>query len=111
MGPAVAQTILQRELYVRTKFTFKFSWEYCLLDPMDIVTITDSNLGLSNYPVRVIAIEEDDKGLLAITAEELVAGVSNPPLYQNAAPSRFQPNLAVPRSRSIRRSSMSRLWR
>src|ERR1700733_6187737 len=46
MGPAIAQTILQRALYVRTKFTFKLSWEYCLLDPMDIVTITDANLGL-----------------------------------------------------------------
>ena len=50
MGPLVAQTILQRELYVRTKFKFKLSWEYCLLDPMDIVTITDAKLGLSNYP-------------------------------------------------------------
>ena len=34
--------------------------------PMDIVTITDANLGLSNYPVRIIEIEEDDKGLLVI---------------------------------------------
>ena len=74
IGPLIAQTILQRELYVRTKFTFKLSWEYCLLDPMDIVTITDSNLGLSNYPVRVIEIEEDDKGLLAFTCEELRCG-------------------------------------
>ena len=37
VGPIVAQTILQRALYVRTHFTFKLSWEYCLLDPMDIV--------------------------------------------------------------------------
>jgi hypothetical protein len=96
IGPLVAQTILQRELYVRTKFTFKLSWEYCLLDPMDIVTITDSNLGLSNYPVRIITIEEDDKGLLAITAEELVVGVSTPQFYQNASPGNFQPNQAVP---------------
>src|SRR5271165_3052872 len=44
IGPMVAQTILQRELYVRTKFTFKLGWEFCLLDPMDIVTITDSAL-------------------------------------------------------------------
>ena len=50
MAPKIAQTILQRELYVRTKFTFKLSWEYCLLDPMDIVTLTDANLGPSNYP-------------------------------------------------------------
>ena len=97
IGPLVAQTILQRELYVRTKFTFKLSWEYCLLDPMDIVALTDTNLGLSNYPVRVIAIEEDDTGLLTFTCEELVTGVSTPAFYQNASTAgSFQPNWGVP---------------
>ena len=96
MGPLIAQTILQRELYVRTKLTFKLSWEYCLLDPMDIVSITDANLGLSNYPVRVIEIEEDDKGLLSFTCEELVAGISNPGLNPNATSTGFQPNWGVP---------------
>jgi Putative phage tail protein len=96
MGPQIAQTILQRELYVRTKFTFKLSWEYCLLDPMDIVTLTDSNLGLSNYPVRIIEIEEDDKGLLAFTCEELVTGVSNPAFNPSASSTGFQPNWGVP---------------
>ena len=80
---------MQRELYVRTKFTFKLSWEYCLLDPMDIVTITDANLGLSNYPVRIIEIEEDDKGLLAFTCEEFVTGVSNPAFNPNASRDRI----------------------
>jgi hypothetical protein len=96
MGPRLAQTILQRELYVRTKFTFKLSWEYCLLDPMDIVTITDTNLGLSNYPVRITDIEEDDKGLLAFTCQELVAGVSNPAFNPGAGSTGFQPNWGVP---------------
>jgi hypothetical protein len=96
MGPLIAQTILQRELYVRTKFVFKLSWEYCLLDPMDIVTITDPNLGLSDYPVRIIEIEEDDKGILAFTCEELVAGVSNPAFNPNAGATGFQPNFGVP---------------
>ncbi len=96
MGPAIAQTILQRELYVRTKFTFKLSWEYCLLDPMDIVTITDANLGLSDYPVRIIEIEEDDKGLLGFTCEELVVGVSNPAFNPNASSIGYQPNFGVP---------------
>ena len=96
VGPLVAQAILQRELYVRTKFTFKLSWEYCLLDPMDIVTLTDANLGLSNYPVRIIEIEEDDNGLLAITAEELVTGVSTPEFYASAGSGNFAPNFAVP---------------
>src|SRR3984957_13349873 len=96
MGPAIAQTILQRALYVRTKFTFKLSWEYCLLDPMDIVTITDSNLGLSDYPVRIIEIEEDDKGLLAFPCEELVTGISNPAFNPSASATGFQPNWGVP---------------
>ena len=56
MGPLIAQTILQRELYVRTKFTFKLSWEYCLLDPMDIVTITDAN----SRPVELYGSDHRD---------------------------------------------------
>jgi Putative phage tail protein len=96
IAPLVAQTILQRELYVRAKFTFKLSWEYCLLDPMDVVTLTDANLGLSNYPVRVTVIEEDDRGLLSVTAEELVSGISTPAFYQNASAGNFAPNWAVP---------------
>ena len=31
---------------------------------MDIVTITDANLGFPTIPVRITSIEEDDKGLL-----------------------------------------------
>ena len=96
IAPIVAQAILQRELYVRTKFTFKLSWEYCLLDPMDVITITDANLGLSDYPVRVIEIEEDDKGLLAVTCEEFVTGVSTPQFYQTAGSGGYQQNQGVP---------------
>ncbi len=85
VGPIVAQTILQRQLYVRAHYSFKLSWEYCLLDPMDVVTINDSNLGLSACPVRIVALEEDEKGLIAVTAEELTAGVSTPVLYPVAS--------------------------
>jgi hypothetical protein len=92
VGPVVAQTILQRQLYVRAHFSFKLSWEYCLLDPMDVVTLTDANLGLSDYPVRITAIEEDDKGLLSVTAEELTVGVSTPALYPNASTTSSVPN-------------------
>ena len=85
VGPIVAQTILQRQLYVRARYSFKLSWEYCLLDPMDVVTINDTNLGLSACPVRIVAIEEDERGLIAVTAEELTAGVSTPVLYPAAS--------------------------
>ncbi len=63
---------------------------------MDIVTITDVGLGLSNYPVRVIEIEEDEKGLLAFACEELVTGVSTPAFYQTAGVGGYQQNQGVP---------------
>ena len=92
IGPIVAQTILQRALYVRTHFAFKLSFEYCLLDPMDIVTITDANLGLAAYPVRIVSIEEDDRGMLSVTAEELVLGVSTPGANPSDTAIAFAPN-------------------
>jgi hypothetical protein len=92
VAPVVAQTLLQRQLYVRTRFTFKLSWEYCLLDPMDIVTISDATLGLSAYPVRIVSIEEDDKGILSVMAEELAPGVSTPGANPTNGAVSFQPN-------------------
>ena len=46
-------------------------WRYALLEPMDIVLLTDATLGLVNKPVRLTAIEEDDNGELTMTAEEI----------------------------------------
>ena len=95
VAPIVAQILLQRALYVRAKFSFKLGWEYCLLDPMDVIEISDTNLGLSNYPVRIVSIEEDDKGLLAITAEELTVGVSTPAANPRQGTSSFTLNRSV----------------
>ncbi len=70
-----ANLILQRNLYVRNAYTFKLSSiEYCLLDPMDIVEISDPGLGMVNVPVRITSIEEDDSGILTVTAEDFLGG-------------------------------------
>lgn len=70
VGQIAAQLILQRQLYIRNQYAFKLSFEYCLLEPTDIVTLTDVDLGLNQAAVRIISIEEDDTGILAVTAEE-----------------------------------------
>ncbi|MEI9917100.1 MAG: phage tail protein [Methylovirgula sp.] len=67
---------MQRQLYIRRGYKFKLSWEYCLLEPMDTVTLTDLLVGLNNTPVRITDISEDDQGLLDITAEEFPNGVA-----------------------------------
>jgi len=66
-----AQLLLQRRAYVRNTYRFKLGWRYALLEPMDIVQVTDATLGLEQKAVRITAIEEDDNGELTITAEEI----------------------------------------
>jgi len=78
-----AQILLQRVLYVRNTYKFKLSWKYVLLEPMDIVAITDAGLGLDRTPVRIKLIEEDDNDRLEFTVEEIPPGIST---AQSVAP-------------------------
>ena len=66
-----AQLLLQRRAYIRNSYKFKLGWRYALLEPMDIVLLTDATLGLVGKAVRVTAVEEDDNGELTITADEI----------------------------------------
>lgn len=83
--PKVAQTVVnlikQRGCYILRTFKFKLSAEYFLLEPMDLVTLTDTDLGLTQVAVRITKIEEDDKGEFTLTAEEFPAGVATAALY------------------------------
>ncbi|MGQ0446148.1 MAG: phage tail protein [Beijerinckiaceae bacterium] len=81
VGQKSAQLILQRGLYIRSTYNFKLSFEYCLLEPMDIVTVTDASLGLTNVAIRIVSIEEDDAGILSVTAEEFPSGIATAVQY------------------------------
>ena len=48
---------------------------------MDLVTVTDAILGLSNAPIRITEIEEDENGFLQVTAEEFPLGAATATLY------------------------------
>lgn len=77
----VAQLLLQRALYVRNEYEFKLGWKYCLLEPMDLVTLTDEGLGLDKTPVRIIEIEEDEEGVLTVKAEDFPMGAASATAY------------------------------
>ena len=77
----IAQNMVQRAYYVRNTYQFKLSWRYCYLEPCDIVTLTDINTGLSNFPVRLLDVSEDAEGLLDITAEEFPEGIGHSAIY------------------------------
>jgi len=95
VGQASAQLILQRGLYIRNTYAFKLSFEYCLLEPMDLVTVTDSGLGMTNVAIRITAIEEDGAGLLSVTAEEFPLGTATAVQYSVQGNSNNSTNQAV----------------
>lgn len=95
---SVAQTILQREAYGRNTYEFTVGWRFGRLEPMDIVSLTDSisgGTGLANTPVRIRNIEENEDGELAMTAEEVNIGVSTPGVYQTQTPQGSTPQAGV----------------
>ena len=91
-GPIAAQLLLQRSLYFRNTYTFQLGWKYCLLEPMDLVQITDLRLGAIALTVRITAVEEDDEGTLSITAEDFFGGYSTAVVYPKQSASGYVPN-------------------
>ncbi len=72
--------MLQRKAYVRNTYKFKLGFRYSLLEPMDIVLLTDATTGLQATPGRITQIEEDDNGELTVSAEEM-PGITTLPVY------------------------------
>ena len=75
-----AQLLMQRQ-YIRNTFSITLDMRYCLLDPMDLVTLTDAGLGLNKQPARVTAITENDDGSLSVGLEEYPAGLGQAAVY------------------------------
>jgi hypothetical protein len=80
------QLLMQRRMYIRNnQIKFQLGWQYCLLEPMDMVTLTGhaGDTYLDHYPVRILTIEENDNGDLIFTCEDPQMGgaapVSTPP--------------------------------
>ena len=84
----VAQLILQRQLYYKNSYKFQVRPDYCLLEPMDVIGITDSGLGITNALCRIDAIEEEDDGTLTIECTELPFGPGVTPQYNYQAGTR-----------------------
>ncbi len=76
-----AQASVQLQGYrqqIRNIYQFTLDQRYILLDPMDIVSLTDSYLGLSRQWVRILTIDEQDDYSLVFTAEEYLQGTGSP---------------------------------
>lgn len=70
---------------VRNIYTFTVGRRFIRLDPMDIVSINDANLGLVAQWVRITEISENSDNTLTITAEEYLNGTGAAPVYARQA--------------------------
>jgi len=89
------QLQLQREA-IRNVYEFTLGQRYILLDPMDIVTLTDSALGLNKQWVRITEITENDDGTLSFVAEEYLGGAGHAAAYNFSSSTGFSANANAP---------------
>jgi hypothetical protein len=86
----------QLNVFVRNTYTFKVGWKYILLEPMDLVTLTDAISGLSLRIVRIISVDMPDETSeedgLTITAEDWPFGVGTAALYATQTSAGTIPN-------------------
>lgn len=88
----VAQILLQRSLLIGREASIKLPWAYCMLEPMDLVTVSDTLLNDSKLPVRITKIEEDEEGTLTVEIEDWPLGAASPTAYTSQVPGGYLHN-------------------
>jgi Putative phage tail protein len=92
----VASLIGQRQLYIRNVYSFAVRADlYSLLEPMDLISLTDSGLNISNKLCRIVQIDDDENDTFTITAEEMLVGTASAPKYSIQAQQGYYANYAV----------------
>lgn len=86
----VARIVMQRSLNITGRGVVRLPWAYCLLECMDLVTLTDSALSFLRQPVRIVAISEDEGGMLEVEVEDWPLGSASPIRYPSQVASGFQ---------------------
>jgi len=94
-----AELLLGRTLYIREDANFRLPWNFVLLEPTDLVTLTTTTdeLQLFRLLVRVKEITEEDgaEGKLTIVAEVLEVGTASAAQYSAHSGTAFAPNTEV----------------
>ncbi|HET9285421.1 MAG TPA: phage tail protein [Candidatus Angelobacter sp.] len=86
-----ANFLRKRQVEIRATYTLTLGWQFNLLEPMDLVTLTIPELGYSKKPVRITAIRENDDGQLEMDAEDFPFGTASSTLYPQQEPGGFVP--------------------
>ncbi|OON87815.1 phage tail protein [Pyramidobacter sp. C12-8] len=77
----VAEQLAMKSVFARNRYKFHLAWTYCLLEPGDLVTLTDKVLGLRRALARIVRVTEAADGELELEAEAASIGTSSPARY------------------------------
>ena len=87
----------QRNVYVRNQYTVHIGWKFILLEPMDLVTLTDAIIQFLRKPVRIIAItmpdESSEEQGLTVECEEWPFGTGTAALFSTQNSGGTAPNV------------------
>lgn len=64
----VAEMLAKKSVNEKNTYSFVLNWAFALLEPGDIVTLTDENIGIDHLPVRIVTTTENEKGKITCTA-------------------------------------------
>jgi hypothetical protein len=86
---AIARKLLgisvRRANYFRNQYRFKLKAKWKLLEPMDLVTLTDTQAALDHQPVRLTKVSEDAEFNLDCEAKDFIYGSESPQVNQGTA--------------------------
>lgn len=89
------ELIKQRTLFKRNTYDFELTARFPMLEPMDIVTLTDPGQSMTRLPVRIIEINEQDDSF-SVVAEDMPIGVGAAARYTHDNGLRWQSIIATP---------------
>lgn len=97
---SVARSLLRiavrRKNYVENVvWQFRLNARWQLLEPMDLVTVTDRSQGIVEVPVRLTMVEEDEKFELSCEAEPFIYGMSAPQTLSVTNTTPYSPNPGI----------------
>lgn len=91
----VAQQVLnvqlKRSVYMLRKAQFTLGWKFSILEPMDIVLVPEQYPSLDTVGVRILTMEEDERGNFAVTGEVLPFPILNPVLHPKQVSGGYTP--------------------
>lgn len=88
----VAQLKLQRHQFVRSQYVVKLPFVFFEIEPMDILTLTDANLGLSAKPVTVLEVETAEDFTITLLCEDRPGEVGSSGTFTAATSGGYTPD-------------------